>query len=109
MSVVATYVAPHRQVLRAWLSDARRVDMAVYDAITRTPTPSLDRGMSKLTQAADYSRLWLGCAAILAATRGPRGRRAAVTGLASIGVASAAANLVLKPLGRRGRPDTTEV
>lgn len=109
MSVVAAYVAPHRQVLRAWLSDARRVDIAVYDAITRTPTPTLDRGMSKLTQAADYSRLWLGCAAILAATRGPRGRRAAVTGLASIGVASAAANLVLKPLGRRGRPDTTEV
>ena len=87
----------------------RRVDIAVYDAITRTPTPSLDRGMSKLTQAADYSRLWLGCAAILAATRGPRGRRAAVTGLASIGVASAVANLVLKPLGRRGRPDATEV
>ena len=109
MSVVAAYVAPHRQVLRAWLSDARRVDIAVYDAITRTPTPTLDRGMSKLTHAADYSRLWLGCAAILAATRGPRGRRAAVTGLASIGVASAAANLVLKPLGRRGRPDTTEV
>jgi undecaprenyl-diphosphatase len=109
MSVLATHLAPHRQELRAWLSDARRLDLAVYDAITRTPTPSLDRGMSKLTQAADYSRLWLGCAAILAATRGPRGRRAAVTGLASIGVASAVANLVLKPLGRRGRPDATEV
>ena len=75
MSVVATYLAPQRQLLRAWLLDAQRVDVAVYDAITRTPTPSLDRGMSKLTQVADYSRLWLGCAAILAATRGPRGRR----------------------------------
>ena len=109
MSVVATYLAPQRQLLRAWLLDAQRVDVAVYDAITRTPTPSLDRGMSQLTQAADYSRLWLGCAAILAATRGARGRRAAVTGLASIGAASAVANLVLKPLGRRRRPDATDV
>jgi membrane-associated phospholipid phosphatase len=109
MSVLATYLAQHRRLLRAWLLDAQRVDRAVYDAITHTSTPSLDRGMSELTQAADYSRLWLGCAAILAATRGARGRRAAVTGLASIGVASAVANLVAKPLGQRGRPDTTEV
>jgi undecaprenyl-diphosphatase len=96
-------------MLRAWLLDAQRVDRSVYDAITQTSTPSLDRGMSELTQVADYSRLWLGCAAILAATRGAKGRRAAVTGLASIGVASAVANLAVKPLGRRRRPDTSEL
>jgi membrane-associated phospholipid phosphatase len=81
------------------------VDVAVYEAIVRTPTPNLDKGMSRLTQAADYSRLWLGSAAILAATRGPRGRRAAVTGLASVAMTSAVANLVFKPIGRRARPD----
>ena len=93
----------------AWLRDAERVDAAVYDAITQTPTPSLDEGMRRLTRAADYSRLWLGCAAILAATRGSSGRRAAVSGLASVAVASAAANLVLKPLSRRRRPDSSEM
>ena len=45
---------PHRRVIRTWLLDAERVDIAVYDAITQTPTPSLDRGMRALTQAANY-------------------------------------------------------
>ena len=109
MSVLASYVTPHRRVIRTWLLDAERVDIAVYDAITQTPTPSLDRGMRALTQAANYSRLWLGLATVLAATRGARGRRAAVTGLASIGASSAVANLVIKPLGRRRRPDPRHV
>lgn len=90
---------------RAWLSDAERVDVAIYAAISETSTPWLDRRMSRLTQAADRSRLWLGAAAILAATRGQRGRRAALTGLASTLVTSAAVNLLLKPLGSRRRPD----
>ena len=92
-----------------WLLDAGRVDVAVYQAVTETPTPSLDVGMRRLTRASDYSRLWLGCALILAATRGSSGRRAAVGGLASVAVASATANLVLKPLSRRRRPDPSEM
>jgi membrane-associated phospholipid phosphatase len=81
------------------------VDVAVYEAILHTPTPNLDRQLSRLTQAADYSRLWFGSAAILAATRGRRGRRAALSGLASVAVTSAVANLAIKPIGRRPRPD----
>jgi undecaprenyl-diphosphatase len=92
----------------AWWVDIQRVDVAVYDAIIHTATPSLDRRVSRLTQAADYSRLWLGSAAILAATRGGQGRRAAVVGLASVAATSAVANLVTKPLGRRRRPDASE-
>ena len=111
MSPFATQVAPAlpKRLLPAWLRDAERVDVGVYAAITQTPTPSLDRAMRLLTQASDYWRLWLGSAAILALTRGARGRRAAVTGLASVAVSSAVANLVLKPLGRRRRPDTSDV
>jgi membrane-associated phospholipid phosphatase len=101
-------LASGRRQLSAWWVEAQRVDVAIYDAILRTPTPNLDRKLSRLTQAADYSRLWLGSAAILAATRGSHGRRAAVTGLASIVVTSAAANLVFKPLGRRPRPDPSQ-
>jgi membrane-associated phospholipid phosphatase len=98
-------LASGRRQLSAWWVEAHRLDVAVYEAILRTPTPNLDRKMSRLTQAADYSRLWLGSAAILAATRGSQGRRAAATGLASIAVTSAVANLVIKPLSRRSRPD----
>jgi undecaprenyl-diphosphatase len=88
-----------------WLEDARRVDAAVYAAIAATPTPSLDRTMGKLSKAADYSRLSLASAALLALTGGRKGRRAAAMGLASVGVTSATVNLLIKPLGARRRPD----
>ncbi|MFI5123343.1 MAG: phosphatase PAP2 family protein [Vicinamibacteria bacterium] len=89
----------------AWLRDAERVDGAVYAAIAHTPTPALDAAMARLTHAADYSRLWLAAAGIMAATGGARGRRAAASGLASVGVTAAVVNLGLKPLGGRRRPD----
>ncbi len=89
----------------AWLRDAERVDVAVYAAIARTPTPALDAAMARLTRAADYSRLSLAAAAIIGAAGGARGRRAATGGLASVGVAATVVNLALKPLGRRRRPD----
>lgn len=89
----------------AWLLDAERVDRAIYAAIATTPTPELDRAMTRLTRAADHSKLSLTAAAILALTRGPEGRRAAFEGLSSVAVTSAVTNLVVKPLGRRRRPD----
>jgi undecaprenyl-diphosphatase len=98
-----------RRHLEALLLDALRLDDAVYEAITQTPTPSLDRGMRRLTRAANYSRLWIGCAAILGSTRGSSGREAAVRGLASVAVSSFVANLVLKPLTRRRRPDSSRL
>ena len=67
--------------------------------IAATPTPTMDAGLRRLSRAADQSRLWIGCAALLAVVGGERGRAAAVNGLASIGLASAVVNLVLKPLG----------
>jgi membrane-associated phospholipid phosphatase len=88
-----------------WLLDAERVDHAIYNVIAATDTPSLDRVMNRLTQAADYSRLSFTAAALLAVTRGRPGRLAAGAGVASIGVTSAIVNLVVKPLGRRRRPD----
>ena len=90
---------------RAWLADARDVDQAVYTAIARTPTPTLDHEMSTLSSAANYSRLWVASAAALALVGGHRGRRAAVQGLTSVAVTSAVVNLVVKRVGRRQRPD----
>ena len=88
-----------------WLEDAERVDLALYAAIARTPTPALDRAMSRLSRAADYSMLSIASAGVLAATGGRTGRRAAAMGLASVGVAAAFFNLVVKPLSNRSRPD----
>ena len=88
-----------------WLDDAQRVDVAVYAAIAQTPTPTLDRAMSRLSQAANYSRLSIASAAVLAAVGGQTGRRAAAGGLASVAVTSSVVNLLVKPLGRRRRPD----
>jgi membrane-associated phospholipid phosphatase len=92
-----------------WLIDAERVDQAIYAAVAATPTPALDRSMSALSHSANGSALWMASAAAIAVARGARGRRAAVTGLASIAVASATVNLVAKPLARRRRPDRTAV
>ena len=86
-------------------NELNRLDVAVYAAIAATPTPAMDVVLRRLSRAANYSRLWLGCAALLAAFGGRRGRDAAENGLASIALASAIANLVLKPLGNRRRPD----
>ena len=88
-----------------WLADAERVDLALYAAIARTPTPTLDLGMARLSRAANYSRLWAGSAVGLAAFGGGSGRRAARLGMTSVAVSSVVTNLALKPLGHRRRPD----
>jgi membrane-associated phospholipid phosphatase len=87
------------------LGDIERIDVGIYAAIASTPTPVLDTFMAKLSNAANYSRLSLVAAAALALTSGRRGRRAAAFGLASIGVTATVANLVVKPVARRERPE----
>jgi membrane-associated phospholipid phosphatase len=89
----------------AWLREISEIDEAVYAAVAGVPTPRLDRLMRRVSTAANYSRLWVAEALVLSVALGPRGRRAAVTGLASIAVSSAAVNLVAKPLAGRARPN----
>lgn len=89
---------------RTLLDEADQVDRAVYRAVAGTSTPQLDVAMRVLSEAANYSRLWIASSAVLAAS-GSRGRVAAGSGLAAVAVTSAFANLVVKPLGRRRRPN----
>ena len=89
----------------SWLEEADRIDTAIYAAVAGTNTPRLDGAMRRLSNAANYSRLSIGASAVMAVTGGSRGRRAAVFGLACVAATSATANLVVKPFGRRGRPD----
>ena len=91
--------------LRDWLAEAERADLAVYAAVARSDIPALDRAMRQISHAANYSRLWLGAAALIALGDGDRGRRAAFDGLVSIAVTSAVVNAAMKPVGRRRRPE----
>lgn len=92
-----------------WLSEAKAVDTAVYGAIAASETPTLDAAMRRLSQVADHSVLWFGTAACIAVLGGAAGRRAARQGLVSLGIASAFANLVAKPLTTRRRPEREEL
>jgi membrane-associated phospholipid phosphatase len=90
---------------RAWLAEIAQIDAAVYDAVAGVSTPRLDRAMRHLSTAANYSRISVAQAVALSVLAGPRGRRAAATGLASVALTSGVVNLVIKPLGGRARPN----
>jgi membrane-associated phospholipid phosphatase len=92
-------------LLRSSLSGLRRLDVAAYEAVARRPTPRLDRVLRGVSRAADYSKLSLAAAGVLSASGGPRGRAAAVGGLASLAVTATVVNVAIKPLTRRRRPD----
>jgi membrane-associated phospholipid phosphatase len=91
-----------------WLAEAERIDRALYAAVADTPTPRLDEAMRRLSNAANYSRLSIASAVLLAATGGTRGRRAARSGLAALAATATVVNVVVKPLGRRRRPERTD-
>jgi membrane-associated phospholipid phosphatase len=92
-------------VLGEILQDVHTVDVDVYSAIARAKTPWLDESMWRVSNAANYSRLSIASAALLALFGGRRGRAAARMGLTSVAVTALIANLVVKPLARRRRPD----
>ncbi|MEU6881419.1 phosphatase PAP2 family protein [Streptomyces sp. NPDC046712] len=93
-----------RQNIAAAFHDLRVVDGAVYAAVAGTPTPTLDRGLRRLSRAADHSKISFVVAGALAVFPG-RPRRAALAGVGAVAVASASANLIGKRLVRRRRPD----
>ena len=95
-------------VVRA-LSGLGRVDRACYGAVARLPASELDTPLRRLARFADFSKPWFIVAAILAVFGGSRGRRAAITGIAAIGVTSFAVNQPMKFLSARTRPDRARV
>ena len=91
--------------MAAALRELGAVDRAVYEALARIPTGTLDAPVRRLSGAANHSKLWLAIAAVIALLGGHRGRRAALEGMAAIGVTSATVNLGVKPVARRRRPE----
>lgn len=93
-----------REILRTATAEAGAVDLAVYRAVAQTPTPVLDDGVPRLSDAANRSALWFGIAAALFVFGGAPGRRAARDGLLAIGIASATVNQGAKRIAVRARP-----
>lgn len=87
------------------LGQLEALDTAVYRAVATSPTPAIDRHVQRISDAANYSKVWFGVAGALALFGGSRGRRAAVDGLVAIGIASFVTNRVVKPVAVRGRPE----
>ncbi len=86
----------------------RETDRELYEAIAEAGTPKVDATLRAVSRAANYSRLWMGAAGLLAAFGGPTGRRAAVTGMVSVGLTSAVVNQGFKRMFRRDRPTRLE-
>jgi undecaprenyl-diphosphatase len=96
---------PAANVVVQGLRELGAVDRAVYEAVARTPTGTLDGPVRQLSAAADMSKLWLGIAAAVALAGGKRGRRAALEGVVAIAVTSAGVNQGIKRVARRRRPE----
>lgn len=82
----------------------RAADKKLYRRLLYLRRPKLDATFAGLSRAADHSLLWIGIGAVVAGVGGQRGRRAALRGLVSLGVASGLANGPLKLLWQRARP-----
>lgn len=87
------------------LGEMSALDLRLYEAVAGAQTPTLDGLFRQLSRVADNSVLWFGVAGVIAVVGGPTGRRAAINGVASIGLASAVANVVGKQVTHRRRPD----
>ena len=78
-----------------------RLDAQLFRRAVEAHDPVLDRVLPAVSRAADFSRLWMAVAAVLALTGRPR---AAVRGLSAVALASTTANVVVKLRVGRVRP-----
>jgi hypothetical protein len=102
--VTTRTIAPGRTALAGLRRKITAADHAIMVRVSAARSPVLDRTMPALSRAANYSRLWVGIAAALAASENKWGRRAALRGVASIAIASATTNVLAKNLAGRHRP-----
>jgi undecaprenyl-diphosphatase len=82
-----------------------RLDRGAYRAVAETSMPRLDGPLRRVSDFANFSKPWFLVAGVLALFGGRQGRRAAMTGVAAIGVTSFVVNQPMKLAGERRRPD----
>ncbi|MEU8459691.1 phosphatase PAP2 family protein [Streptomyces sp. NPDC029003] len=88
----------------AWRGAVARWDRRLFDEVARRHWPGADRVLPRLGRAANHGVLWGGTALAIAALGSARGRKGALSGMASLGLASATINTVGKWSVRRPRP-----
>ncbi|MET9434987.1 phosphatase PAP2 family protein [Streptomyces sp. NPDC006551] len=81
-----------------------RLDRTVFGHVANRSWPGAEPVLPRLSRSANHGLLWFGIAAGMWAFGGPRGRRAAVRGAASLALASATVNTLAKGAVRRERP-----
>lgn len=89
--------------MRRALRPFAKLDRSIVRRISALPSGPLDTAMRELSAAATKGKLWFGIAGIGALFPGTP-RRAAMSGLLALGVASATTNVVFKTLLPRRRP-----
>jgi undecaprenyl-diphosphatase len=89
---------------RAALRRLPALDARLFRAAAERRWPAAESVLPRLSRSANHGLLWLATAATLAAGRTPRARRAAVRGVASLGLASLTINTLGKRSVRRPRP-----
>jgi membrane-associated phospholipid phosphatase len=92
-------------IMERLLRRLSHVDDAAYRKVTGMSTPLLDRPLRQVSHFANFSKPWLLVAAMLTLFGGRRGRRAAATGIAAIGLTSLLVNQLMKMVRERRRPD----
>ena len=79
-------------------------DSRLFEFAAERNWPFAEPVLPRLSRSANHGVLWFAAAAAIAASRSPRGRRAAARGLASLGLASLTINTLGKRSVRRPRP-----
>ncbi|MBF6125971.1 bifunctional phosphatase PAP2/diacylglycerol kinase family protein [Nocardia brasiliensis] len=85
------------------------LDRRLVEHAARIPSSPADDLLRELSLSANHSKLWMAVAAGLFVAGGRAQRRGAVRGLVAVGLASALANGVAKPLFPRRRPPVDAV
>lgn len=96
-----TLPTPGRHALRDRLL---ALDSKLFEFAAEQHWPGAERVLPRLSRSANHGVLWFATGALIAATRTPRARRAAVRGLASLSLASLTINTLGKRSVRRPRP-----
>ena len=84
-------------------------DHNLLSFVARSEHGAFEAVIPRLSNLANYSRLWLVVGGAIAASGGPEGRRLASRALAAIGISSFLTNVVGKRLWHRDRPSRNEL
>ncbi|WKX14398.1 bifunctional phosphatase PAP2/diacylglycerol kinase family protein [Streptomyces sp. NL15-2K] len=96
-----TVPKPGHHALREWLL---ALDNRLFEFAAERHWPAAEPVLPRLSRSANHGVLWFAAGAAMAASRTPRGRRAAARGLASLSLASLTINTLGKRSVRRTRP-----